>query len=100
MEDHVEQQKDNEKHDRNDNLQALLRAQLEFVFAGPLEGIARRQCELLPQELTRFIDEPAVIAGVEVEIYVPGERGILIPDHRRSFGEGDLSEFTQGHLSV
>src|SRR5437899_1431268 len=100
MENHIQQQKDHEEDDRQDYLQTLFRAQFEFVFAGPLEAVARWQDEFLPQKLAGFVNEPAVVSGVEIEVNVPRERGIFVPNHRGAFGKGDLGEFAQWNLSV
>src|ERR1700681_1494379 len=62
--------------------------------------MAGGQGELLSQKLAGFVNETAIVAGVEIQINIPGERGILVPDHRGAFGEGNLGEFAQWNLGV
>ncbi len=47
MKDEIEQHEDDEEDDGKDQLQPFLRAQLKFVFAGPLKRIVRGQLQLL-----------------------------------------------------
>src|ERR1700731_1662317 len=61
---HVQQQKNRNEDDRQHDLQPLLGAQFEFIFARPLQAVAGRQLELFTEELVSPGDEAAIVPGV------------------------------------
>src|SRR5579863_2513738 len=98
MEHHIEQDKNHEKHDGYDQLQALLRAQLEFVFAGPFICVTGRKRELLPEHAVRLGDESAVVGRVEIDVDVASQRRVLIADHGGAARKRNLGDFANGDL--
>src|SRR6266852_145903 len=93
VKDHVKQQKDDEEHHRQDELQSLFGPQLEFILPRPLVGVASRQGQLLSKRTVGTVDEAAVVLRVQVNVNVSSERPILIANHGWPTGERNL-----GHL--
>src|SRR5258708_38701838 len=81
MEDHIQKHKNNEKHDREYDLQTLLGSQFEFIFACPFIRITRRQMQLLLQQVIRGFHKVAGISGIEIDVDVSGQRSVRITDH-------------------
>src|SRR5438105_12949441 len=100
MECHVEQYEDDEEHDRNENLQSLTGANLEFVLARPNEGVARRQFDLLRNSAFGLIHVPADVTRHGVEVDVSGELRIFIANHRRPRRQRNFGQLAERDLST
>src|SRR5947209_20514703 len=78
---HVKEQKDDEEHHRQDELQSFFGPQLEFILPRPLVRVASRQGQLLSKRIVGAVDEAAVVLRVQVNVNVAGERAILVANH-------------------
>ena len=65
---HIQQHKDRDEDDRQNDLQPLLGAQFEFIFARPLQAVAGRQMEFLLQEFVGPGDEAAIVPSVQIQV--------------------------------
>src|SRR5215469_961896 len=63
-----------------------------------MEGIVRRQVELVMQELICLRDETSIVSVLKVDIDVASKRAIFVPDQRRSTAKGDARHLRQRDL--
>src|SRR2546422_8562496 len=66
MKDHVEQQEDHEKYDRDNELQPFFGADFEFVLSGPLVAVSRGKTQFFAEELVSLSNESPVVLRCEV----------------------------------
>jgi len=64
MEDHVEQQKDHEEHDRSCSSGVLFARNYGFVFAGPLQAIPAGRDGFSAQKLAGLGRTNPVVSGI------------------------------------
>src|SRR5579884_2734348 len=57
VEDHIQQHKDDEEHDRQDDLQTCFCSLLKLVLASPAICVASRQAELVIKQALGFLNE-------------------------------------------
>ena len=98
LEEHVEQDKDQPENDRQDNGQALSRAQLELVLSRPFQRVSGGQMELPIEHALRVVNVAAVVRGREVNIDVAGELPVFVADHRGARAQVDMRDFAERNL--
>src|SRR5215218_562492 len=76
----IEQRDDEDQRERNNVAEAGLHLGEEFILAGPLQSVPRRQGELRRDNGLRIIDPAAEVALglVDVGEHIPDEDAVLV----------------------
>jgi hypothetical protein len=100
MKDQIQQQENDEKDDRQNQLQPLFSTQSQLVLSRPLKGVIGWQSQLVVQELVCISNEAAVVGVFEIDVDVPSQGAIFISNHGRATRKGDARYLPQRNLSA
>src|SRR5215472_973617 len=98
MKNQIKQEEDDREGDRQYDLEPLPGSKLKLIFAGPVECVARLHLQLVMEQFIRLVNETAIILGVEINVDVPGELALFVPDHSRSTRERNLRYLLDRYL--
>src|SRR5882757_7084745 len=98
MEEHIEQDEDQSKNDRQDDGKTLSRTQLELVFSRPLKRVSGRQTELAIKHTLRFVNVAAVVQSREVNIDVASHLSVFVADHRWPVTQRETCDLAERNL--
>src|SRR5437868_6349081 len=81
VEDHVKQQENHDKNNRQNDFQSLLGSHLEFVLTRPLICVASRHLEFLRQQVGSLVHEAAIVFCVQVNVHISSKLTVFVADH-------------------
>src|ERR1700722_1909105 len=96
----VEQQEDDQEHDRDDEFQPFLCTDLVFVLPAPFDVIAGRHFHFAGHSGLRLVHEPANVAPPHVHQYAPAKKSVLATDHGRSHHNAKVGHLSQRNLGA
>src|SRR5262249_19245863 len=86
----------NDKNDRYDDLEALLRTDLIFVLSTPFDVIAWRHADALGDDPLGFLDKSSDITAAHIHQDSPPEQPVLTRNHRWSHHETNPGDSPHG----